>query len=208
MSVTWFVQKSDKWSRMLAPCNRCTDTGDTWTGHGPIRQEGGLEVDVVTQQDRVVRLAEFAAQDRDEAAQEDAARRQNKDFTQVYPKGWRRLQALIRTNPALARVYAFLAEHIDGTCGAVVVTQEIMAAELGVHVRTIKRQTRALEDDGAIVRIKVGTGVYAYALDPEEIWKSWDDAKDLAAFRTRTLVKKSDRENGTVRRKLKTMVGA
>lgn len=165
-------------------------------------------MDVVTQQDRVVRLAEFAAQDRDQAAQEDAARRLNKDFTQVYPKGWRRLQALIRTNPALARVYAFLAEHIDGTCGAIVVTQEIMAAELGVHVRTIKRQTKALEDEGAIVRIKVGTGVYAYALDPEEIWKSWDDAKDLAAFRTRTLVKKSDRENGTVRRKLKTMVGA
>lgn len=165
-------------------------------------------MDVVTQPDRVVRLAEFAAQDSDRAVQEDSTRRQNRDFTQVYPKGWRRLQSLIRTNPALARVYAFLAENIDGACGAVVVTQEIMAEELGVHVRTIKRQTRALEDEGAIVRIKVGTGVYAYALDPEEIWKSWDDAKDLAAFRTRTLVKKSDRENGTVRRKLKVMMGA
>lgn len=156
---------------------------------------------------RRARLAEFAAQDR-ERADDDAARRtSNRDFTQVYPKGWRRLQALIKDNPSAARVYAFLSEHVDGSCGAVVVSQEIMAAELNVHKRTIIRLTRVLEDEGAIVRIRVGTGVYAYALDPSEVWKSWNDQKDLAAFHTRTLVKKSDRSNGQVRRKLKVMVG-
>jgi len=150
---------------------------------------------------------EFSAQDRDREAQEEAKRTANRDFVQVYPKGWKRLQGLIRSNPSAARVYAFLAEHIDGACGAIVVSQDVMAKELGVHRRTVLRLCKQLEDAGALVRIKVGTGVCAYALDPTEIWKSWDDKKDSAAFLTRTLVLKSDRSNGQVRRKLKVMMG-
>ena len=164
-------------------------------------------VDVDTDLDRRMRTAEFVAQDASAAAAEEAERRSNKDFVQVYPKGWRRLQALIQTNPSAARVYSFIAEHIDGVCGVVVVSQEVIAEALSVHVRTIKRQTKVLEDEGAIVRIRVGTGVYAYALDPDEVWKSWDNKKDLATFRTRTLVKKSDRANGNVNRKLRVMMG-
>lgn len=167
--------------------------------------------DVGTDEERRVRLAELKGEERLEeaarAAAEEASRRGNRDFVQVYPKGWKRLQLLIRTNPSAARVYAFLAEHVDGTAGAVVVSQEVLAKELDVHKRTIIRLTKVLEKDGAIVRIKVGTGVYAYALDPEEVWKSWDDKKDHAAFVTRTLVLKRDRENGEVRRKLRLMMG-
>ena len=48
--------------------------------------------------------------------------------------------------------------------------------------------------------------MYAYALDPDEVWKAWGDRKDEAAFVTRTLVRKSDRHNGEVRRKLKVML--
>jgi hypothetical protein len=162
---------------------------------------------VATDGERRIRTAEFAAQDREQATAEEEARRANRGFVQVYPKGWKRLQTLIRTNPSAARVYAFLAEHVDGICGAVVVTQELMATELGVHRRTIIRLTQELEKCGALVRIKVGTGVYAYALDPGEVWRSWDDKKDCAAFVTRTLVLKSDRSNNQVRRKLKVMLG-
>ena len=162
---------------------------------------------VASMAERQIRLAEFAALDRDAEAKEEEGRRGNKNFVQVYPKGWKRLQTLIRTNPPAARVYAFLAEHVDGVCGAVVVSQEVLAKELDVHERTVRRLTQKLEECGAILRIKVGTGVYAYALDPEEIWKSWDDKKDCAAFVTKTLVLKSDRANNQVRRKLKFMMG-
>lgn len=162
---------------------------------------------VVTGAERQIRLAEFAAQDREREVADEAGRKGNRDFVQVYPKGWKRLQALIRTNPSGARVFAFLAEHVDGICGAVVVSQEVIAKELEVHERTVRRLTKQLEDVGAIVRIKVGTGVYAYALDPTEIWRSWDDKKDCAAFVTKTLVLKSDRANNQVRRKLKVMMG-
>ncbi|MBT9160962.1 MAG: hypothetical protein DDT26_02259 [Dehalococcoidia bacterium] len=167
--------------------------------------------DVDTDDDRRRRIAELQADaDQFEALKrqkEEEAKRQNRNFVQVYPKGWKRLQTLIRTNPSAARVYAFLSEHIDGTCGAVVVSQDVIAESLGVHRRTIIRLTKQLEDDGALVRIKVGTGIYAYALDPDEVWKSWDEHKDLAAFRTRTLVKKSDRANNQVNRKLRFMMG-
>ena len=153
------------------------------------------------------RMAEFAAQDRERDLLEEEAKRSNRDFVQVYPKGWKRLQMLIKTNPSAARVFAFLAEHMDGACGAVVVSQEVMARELEVHERTVRRLTQQLEESGALVRLKVGTGVYAYALDPGEVWKSWDDKKETAAFVTKTLVLKSDRANNQVRRKLKVMLG-
>ena len=160
-----------------------------------------------SQATRRVRLAEFKALDREAEIQDEGARRANKDFVQVYPKGWKRLQALIRTNPGAARLFAFIAENIDGSCGAVVVSQEVIAKELDVHERTVRRLSQQLEQMGAMVRIKVGTGVYAYALDPWEVWKSWDEKKETAAFVTKTLVNKSDRGNGQVRRKLKVMMG-
>jgi DNA-binding transcriptional regulator YhcF (GntR family) len=156
---------------------------------------------------RSLRLAEFAAQDRENREAEKAGKRENRDFVQVYEKGWLRLQSLIAENPGAARVYAFLAQHIDGTAGTVVVSQDVLASELKVHVITIKRHTKFLEQVGALVRIRVGGGVYGYALDPKEVWKSWDSAKELAAFVTRTLVLKSDKANNQVNRKLKVMVG-
>lgn len=151
------------------------------------------------------RQMELKAQDRDREARE-AEEKKNSGFTQVYSKGWQRLQALINANPSAARVYAYLAEHIDGSCGAVVVSQVVLAEELGIVDRTIRRHTAWLEEAGAIVRIKVGSGVYAYALDPEEVWKSWDSKKETAAFHTKTLVSKRDKENGIVKRKLNMMV--
>lgn len=160
-----------------------------------------------TDASRRIRMAEFFARDKEKEVKEELKRTANRGFVQVYPKGWRRLQKLMKDNPSAARVYAFLAEHIDENCGALVVSQEVMAKELGVHKRTIVRLCKQLDDAGAVVRIKVGTGVTAYALDPTEIWKSWDDKKDSAAFITKTLVLKSDRENGQVRRKLKVMMG-
>lgn len=160
---------------------------------------------VTTDAERALRIAALEAQDREQEAKE-LEERKNKHFVQVYPKGWKRLQDLIKTNPAGARIYAFLAEHIEGSVGAVVVSQEVMANELQVHIRTIQRQTKLLEENGVLVRIKVGVGVYAYALDPTEIWRSWDNRKQHAAFVTKTLVSKSDQANNEIRRKLKVMI--
>lgn len=131
--------------------------------------------------------------------------KRNRGFTQIYPRGWARLRELIQHQPTAARLYAFLAENIDDS-GSVTAAQSVLADCLDVSEITIRRQTKWLEDHGAIVRIRVGNGVYAYALDPEEIWSTWDSKKDHAVFRTKTLVKKGDRENAHVKRKLNVML--
>ena len=161
--------------------------------------------EVATDAQRRQRLADFAAADRRREEEAEDGKK-NYGFVQVYPKGWARLRALIKANPAAARVYAFLAEHIDGDAGAVVVSQAVLALEFGVHRRTVIRHLQFLEKAGALVKIRVGGSVYAYALDPEEVWRSWNDKKELAAFTTRTLVRKADKGNGQVRRKLKVMM--
>lgn len=132
--------------------------------------------------------------------------RENRDFVQVYPKGWQRLQGLIQTNPSAARLYALLAENMDPQGGVVVASQTVLAEMLGVTDRTIRTLTKALEDQRAIIRIRVGAGTYAYALDPTEIWRAWSISKDHAVFRTKTLVSKADKENGTVNRRIKMMM--
>ena len=71
--------------------------------------------------------------------------RENRGFVQVYQLGWKRLQMLMKTNPNAARLYALLAENLDGT-GAVVATQDVLAEMLGVSTKTIARHTKALED--------------------------------------------------------------
>lgn len=139
-----------------------------------------------------------------EAKQEELSR-ENKGFVQVYPQGWKRIRSLMSENPTAAKVYAVLAEHIDPACGAVVVSQDVLAEMVGVSERTIRRATAYLEEALALVRIRVSGSVYAYALSPHEVWRAWDCQKEQAAFITRTLVKKSD-QNALVKRRLQMML--
>lgn len=138
-------------------------------------------------------------------AKAEELRRENRNFTQVYALGWKRLRALISENPAAAKIYAVLAEHMDPQAGAVVVAQAVLADMTGSSERTVRRATSYLEQQGALVRIKVGGGVYAYCLSPAEVWKAWDSQKESAAFLTKTLVKKGA-DASTISRRLKLMV--
>jgi hypothetical protein len=162
-------------------------------------------MDVVSEQDRARRTRDFAELDRAKDEAEQAKRRQNRDFVQVYPKGFKRLRALMKEYPLAAQIYAFLAEHIDSGTGAVVVSQELLAEELGVSRRSIIRASQWLDEENIVVRIKLGgSAIYAYCLNPDEVWRYFDEAKDYAAFKTKTLARKKD--NGDVKRKLKVML--
>ncbi|WGM03845.1 helix-turn-helix domain-containing protein [Arsenophonus nasoniae] len=125
----------------------------------------------------------------------------NNNFTQTYPKGWRRIRELSRKNAGSVALYSFLAEHIDHTCGAVVADQTFLASKLCVSVRTIQRWLDFLEEERALVRIPVAGKVCAYALNPHEVWKGYNTAKEYAAFVTKTLVNK----NGEIQRRIKSM---
>lgn len=131
--------------------------------------------------------------------------RQNEGFTQVYESGWVRLRNLISQNRSAAILYSYLAQHIDASCGAIVASQELLCEETGLSRTTLWRSSKHLEDVGALVRFTVGGSVYAYALNEAEVWKSWDSAKETAAFRTKTLARKSD-QPGRVQRRIQVML--
>lgn len=157
-------------------------------------------VTVATETQRRIRQRELAAADEKEAQEREEARK-NKGFTQVYSKGWRRVRELSKGNAGAAGLYAFFAEHIDPTCGAVVCDQQFLADHLEVSTRTIRNWLKYLETERALVRIPVAGRVCAYALDPHEVWKGYDNAKEYAAFVTKTLVNK----DGDIKRRIMSM---
>lgn len=158
---------------------------------------------VNTEQQGLKRQQELAKAEAKEAQEREEARK-NKRFTQVYPKGWKRVSELAKGNPGAFGLYTFFAQHIDPTCGAVVCDQQFLADQLGVTTRTIRNWLNYLEEQRAMVRIPVAGKVCAYALDPHEVWKGYDNAKEYAAFVTKTLVS----QDGDIRRRIMSMFSA
>lgn len=140
-------------------------------------------------------------QDQAEKRQENEQVQKNKGFTQIYPKGWQRAIQLAVENSQAFKLYAFLAENLDPTCGAVLCDQQFLASQFDVSIRTVQRWLNFLEIRQALVRIPVAGKVCAYALDPHEVWKGYDTSKDYAAFVTKTLVNK----DGDIRRRIMSM---
>jgi DNA-binding transcriptional ArsR family regulator len=130
------------------------------------------------------------------------ARRENRDFTMVYPAGWQRIRSLLKLDPNAAALYAFFAEQM-GPDGTLCASRGTLAEALGVGERTVSRHVASLEKIGAIVVLKVGTA-NVYCLNPAEVWKSFANSKPYAAFSTKTLVGKT--ENPYVKRRLATLL--
>ena len=103
------------------------------------------------------------------------------------------MRALLRETKSQAPLllYTFIAENIDPDGGVLVADQETICEAIGVSRTTLWRAISFLEERNALLRIVVGGSVSAYALDPTEVWKSWDSAKERAVFTTRTMVRKS-----------------
>ena len=136
------------------------------------------------------------------ATREHEEAKKNSRFTQVSPKGWERVRELLTDKQGVAalRLYSFLAEHIDPSCGAVVADQQFLADKMGVNRSTIK-VAKLLRVKNALVRIPVAGKVCAYALDPHEVWKGYNTSKDYSAFVTKTLVN----NDGDIKRRIMSM---
>jgi hypothetical protein len=155
---------------------------------------------VTTNAERKIRQRDLDEEDK-KRDQERLEEQKNQNFTQVYPLGWKRLLELAKGNQGAFGLYTFLAQHIDGSCGAVVADQAFLAQEFNVTTRTIIRWLNYLEEERTLVRIPVAGKVCAYALNPHEVWKGYDNNKKNAAFLTRTLVNK----DGDIKRRIMAM---
>jgi len=142
-------------------------------------------------------------QETQKALKEHEEAKKNSRFTQVSPKGWERVRELLNDKQGISalKLYSFLAEHIDPSCGAVVADQQFLADKMDVSRTTIIRWLNYLESKNALVRIPVAGKVCAYALDPSEVWKGYNTTKDYAAFVTKTLVNK----DGDIKRRITAM---
>lgn len=155
---------------------------------------------IATEQDMKSRARDLEAmRKQDEENLEDT--KKNKGFTQIYPRGWKRVVELAKENPKAFELYAFFAENLDPSCGAVVCDQHFLAEQMNVSVRTVQRWLKFLETRDALIRIPVAGRVCAYALDPYEVWKGYDNSKEYAAFTTKTLVNK----DGDIKRRIMSM---
>jgi len=149
---------------------------------------------------------EYEARKRDESLALEEAKK-NRDFTQVYPQGWAKMRTIMAKTRSTApmMLYTFLAENIDADGGVLVADQETICAALSVSRTTLWRASTFLEENDALLRISVGGNVYAYALNPSEVWKSWDSTKDTAVFATKTMVRKSAQPD-EVKRRMRIMI--
>lgn len=124
-------------------------------------------------------------------------------FAKVYREGWHALAGLL-DNKAAAKLYLFLAEHC-GHDNGLVCTYELLAEETGMSERTIRRAVRYLEDGNHVAALRMGTA-RCYVLNPEEVWKTYEDHKRFCAFNARALVSK--RENANLKRRLTHFFGS
>lgn len=163
-----------------------------------------MDKTVTTTEDRLQRFIQLVDERLNEE-QKNKDRKKNKNFVQMYPKGFDRVIGILGEYPLAARIYMFLAKHIEPGTGAVVASQQLLADELDISIRSVQRGTKWLDENNIVLRIKLGAGtVYAYCLDPDEVWKSWNTSKKYAAFTTKTLARKED--NGDVKRRLMVML--
>lgn len=163
-----------------------------------------MDVRVSTTEERLQRFMQSVNERLNEES-ENRERKKNKDFVQMYPKGFDRTISMIGEYPLAARIYMFLAKHIEPGTGAVVASQQLLADELDISVRSVQRGTKWLDENNIVLRLKLGAGtVYAYCLDPNEVWKSWNTSKKYAAFNTKTLAQYKD--NGDIKRRLMVML--
>ena len=90
---------------------------------------------------------------KNKASVEHEEAKKNRNFTQMYPKGWQRVRELLKDKQGISAIqlYSFLAEHIDPTCGAVVCDQQFLAEKMDVSTRTIRRWLTYLEGKNALV---------------------------------------------------------
>lgn len=109
-------------------------------------------------------------------------------FTKVYEAGWDRVEHLLtlKGGPTVGRLWVWLTRHA-GHDNAVVVTGELLAEVLDVHIRSVRRAAAVLVKAEAMIVAKIGNA-NCYILNPGEVWKTYEDHKRFCGFTARAVV--------------------
>lgn len=109
-------------------------------------------------------------------------------WAQLHPQGWDRIDHLMtmKGGRLAGRLWVFLGRRANGR-NAVVVSQELLARQLEVDVRSIRRATASLVEQGAVRVWKLGSG-RVYVLNPEETVRCGERGQRFIAFSSTAVV--------------------
>jgi len=129
---------------------------------------------VVTDQQRVRRLAEIQTQNEKEAAQAEENKK-NRDFVQLYRANMPEIRWLMANYPFASILLIFLLEHMDGknclACG-----YDLLVDYFGKTRNTIYKAIKVLEENGFLAILKMGTS-NVYIINAEIAWTSYENQK-------------------------------
>lgn len=113
-------------------------------------------------------------------------------WVQIEREGLRAWRILVREAPRAAELMMELASRV-GSHNAVIVSQKMLAAELGVHSRTIYRAIETLRERNWIeVRNVDFSGTKAYVLNNRVVWTGSRDGLRFALFSAAVILSETD----------------
>jgi DNA-binding MarR family transcriptional regulator len=116
--------------------------------------------------------------------------RGNTDFTMLYNKNIDAIRELGKENANALSLFLFLIEKMDQE-NTLIVSMTTLSEIFGVSRVTIDKRVRVLKEHNFINVYKSGN-TNVYAINAEIAWKTWENKREYAQFRSSVLISKSE----------------
>ncbi|MGR5262305.1 replication/maintenance protein RepL [Vibrio astriarenae] len=143
--------------------------------------------------------AQKASKERDLEArirQEEAERKaltDNANFTQINNTyGWKTMRMMAKENPVAHQIFLFLGEHMDNY-NAVLASSKVLQEVTGKGRTTVSNAVKYLKENGIVSILKSGNS-NVYILNPDLLWKNYNNRKSYCKFEGAMLISKKENE--------------
>ena len=116
--------------------------------------------------------------------------RGNVDFTMLYNKNIDAIRELGKENANALSLFLFLIEKMDQE-NTLIVSMTTLSEIFNVSRVTIDKRVRVLKERNFIDVYKSGN-TNVYAINAEIAWKTWENKREYAQFRSSVLISKSE----------------
>lgn len=116
--------------------------------------------------------------------------RGNVDFTMLYNKNIDAIRELGKENANALSLFLFLIQQMDQE-NTLIVSMTTLSEIFNVSRVTIDKRVRVLKEHNFINVYKSGN-TNVYAINAEIAWKTWENKREYAQFRSSVLISKSE----------------
>lgn len=145
--------------------------------------------------DKKITLAENRATiERDKEEQKRLEEeKKNFNFTQLDDVGLSALTKLIDKSAQAGSLFLKMAKEM-GTNGSIIASNETLASIAGVSTKNIHRLVKLMEEYGLVRKMKF-RGARVITLNPNIVWRSWNNRKQYAMFHAQVIMEEGDVES-------------